>query len=97
MSDISNIRLPEFSRRLAFRRLATIAGGAVMLGTTMITNRSFADPTKSPQKIAGYQVTPSGTAQCDNCKEFEAPSSCKTVEGSVAPTGWCRIYIKKPA
>jgi hypothetical protein len=97
MSDLMNIRSRQLSRRLAFRSLATLAGGAVILGTTMRANRAVADATKNAQKTAGYQATPQGAARCDNCKEFEAPSSCKTVEGSISPTGWCRIYIKMPA
>jgi hypothetical protein len=28
---------------------------------------------------------------------FEAPSSCKTVDGTVSPQGWCMVYAKKPA
>lgn len=68
-----------------------------MLSTTMSANRAVAEATKNAQKTAGYQSTPQGADQCDNCKEFEAPSSCKTVEGAISPTGWCRIYAKKPA
>jgi hypothetical protein len=26
---------------------------------------------------------------------FEPPSTCKTVEGTVSPDGWCKIYVKK--
>jgi hypothetical protein len=29
--------------------------------------------------------------------QFEAPSSCKTVDGTVAAQGWCMVYAKKPA
>jgi hypothetical protein len=28
---------------------------------------------------------------------FEAPNSCKTVEGTISPEGWCMVYAKKPA
>ena len=97
MSDATKIQSDELSRRSALQKLATIASGAAMLGTTMIESRAVAAPTKDAQKTVGYKPTPSGTAQCDNCSQFEAPSSCKTVEGTIAPTGWCRINIKKPA
>jgi hypothetical protein len=32
----------------------------------------------------------------ENCSLFEAPSSCKTVDGTVSPKGWCMVYAKKP-
>ena len=51
--------------------------------------------TKAAQKMVGYQSKPMGAAQCNNCKNFEAPSSCKVVDGVVAPTGWCRLYAQK--
>jgi hypothetical protein len=35
--------------------------------------------------------------ECDNCSQFEPPSSCKVVDGAVNPTGWCKVYVKKPA
>jgi hypothetical protein len=50
---------------------------------------------KVSQKSVRYQDTPKGEQRCDNCALFEAPSSCKTVEGPVAPEGWCMVYAKK--
>ena len=52
---------------------------------------------KVSQKIVKYQDTPKGELRCDNCALFEAPSSCKTVDGTIAPQGWCAVYAKKPA
>jgi hypothetical protein len=51
--------------------------------------------TKFAQSIAGYQSKPMGSAQCSTCKSFEAPSSCKVVEGIIAPSGWCRLYAQR--
>jgi High potential iron-sulfur protein len=50
---------------------------------------------KASQKAVAYQDTPKGEQSCANCRVFEPPSSCKTVEGTVSPNGWCKIYIKK--
>jgi hypothetical protein len=44
-----------------------------------------------------YQDTPKGEQRCENCIQFEAPSTCKTVDGTVAAQGWCMVYAKKPA
>jgi hypothetical protein len=70
---------------------AGAATGAVILGTT---TPAYA---KVAQKAVKYQDTPKGEQRCDNCALFEAPSSCKTVDGTVSPEGWCMVYAKKPA
>ena len=67
------------------------------LGTTVSGTRVAEAQTKATQKAVGYQDTPKGAQRCDNCRQFEPPSSCKTVEGTVAPAGWCKVYVKKPA
>ena len=71
--------------------------GAAMLGATVSASREAAAQTKATQKAVGYQDTPHGAQRCDNCLQFEPPSSCKTVDGKIAPAGWCKIYVKKPA
>jgi hypothetical protein len=71
---------------------ASIAGAAAVMGTS-----TAAHAAKVSQKVVKYQDTPKGEQRCDNCALFEAPSSCKTVDGTVAPQGWCIVYAKKPA
>jgi len=34
--------------------------------------------------------------QCKYCTNFESPSSCKIVEGEIAPNGWCEYYTYSP-
>ncbi len=82
---------PKFSRRAVLRNAAVAAGGAAILGTAM----SRPAAAKAPQKAVGYQDTPHGAQQCDNCSQFVAPDSCKVVDGKVSPTGWCKVYVKK--
>ncbi len=96
MDDVAKIRPAELSRRSILRNLAVTAGGAAVLGTAS-GNRVAAAQAKVAQKVVGYQDTPKGAQRCDNCTQFEAPSSCKVVEGSIAPAGWCKVYVKKPA
>jgi hypothetical protein len=71
---------------------ASIAGGIAVIGTS-----TPAQATKAPQKVVKYQDTPKGEQRCDNCDLFEAPSSCKNVDGIIAPQGWCIVYRKKQA
>ena len=44
-----------------------------------------------------YQPDPKDGKQCDGCNFFVAPNSCKMVDGDIAPTGWCLLWVKKPA
>ncbi|MGA8900882.1 high-potential iron-sulfur protein [Bradyrhizobium sp.] len=90
MTDESKV-----SRRHVLTVAAGVAGavtGAAVIGTT-----TPARAAKAPQKAVKYQDTPKGDQSCENCALFEAPSSCKTVDGVISPQGWCMVYAKKPA
>jgi hypothetical protein len=86
-------------RTISRRQVLTIAaGGASIAGATAIIGTSTpAQAAKVPQKIVKYQDTPKGEQRCDNCDLFEAPSSCKNVDGTIAAQGWCIVYRKKQA
>jgi len=47
------------------------------------------------QKGASYQPTPKGKQRCDGCNQWQPPAGCKTVEGVIAPAGWCLLYAPK--
>jgi hypothetical protein len=85
----------EPSRRSILRNMAITVGGAAIFATTARGNPAAAQA-KLAQKAVSYQDTPKGAARCDNCKQFAAPSSCKIVDGSVQPAGWCTVYVKAP-
>lgn len=97
VDDELEITATEISRRSILRKLALTAGAAAMLGGTASGIRSAAAQTKVSQKLVHYQDTPKGTQRCDDCMYFVAPSSCKLVEGTIEPAGWCQLYAKKPA
>ncbi len=50
---------------------------------------------KMAQKAVRYQDTPKDGKQCSGCNLFIAPDACKTVDGKIAPTGWCAVWVKK--
>jgi len=52
---------------------------------------------KLAQAAVKYQTTPKDGHQCDGCVQFVAPNSCKLVDGDIAATGWCALWVKKPA
>jgi hypothetical protein len=86
-----------FRRSVLQSFVFTAAGGIAVLCASLVGVRSAVAQTKASQKAVGYQDMPKGIQQCDNCTQFAAPASCKVVEGNVAPAGWCRMYLKKPA
>ena len=49
-----------------------------------------------PPSAVAYQATPKDGRQCDGCNFFVAPNACKSVTGPIAPTGWCKLWVKKP-
>lgn len=83
------------SRRTVLRSAATGAGAITLLGAGSTFPACAA--AKVSQASVGYQDSPKGTQSCANCNVFEAPSSCKTVEGTVAAQGWCKIWVPKKA
>jgi hypothetical protein len=54
-------------------------------------------PTKKvPQASVQYQTKPKGEQKCSNCMNFIAESNtCKLVEGSITPEGWCKLWVQK--
>jgi len=85
------------SKGISRRQVLTGATGASIAGTAaLIGSSTTAHAAKVPQKAVKYQDTPKGDQRCDNCALFEAPSSCKTVDGTVSAQGWCIVYAKKP-
>ncbi len=98
MSDTPAISATRHSRRTLLRALTlAAAGGAAMLGANAIGTGEAAAQAKASQKAVGYQDTPKGAQQCDNCRQWQAPASCKVVEGTIASAGWCKMYVKAPA
>ncbi len=97
MKEAPKVHSAELSRRSLLRNVAFAAGGAAVLGTTVGAIRDAEAQTKVAQSAVGYQDTPKGAQQCDNCMQWLPPSSCKVVSGAIKPTGWCRFYVKKPA
>lgn len=51
---------------------------------------------KMSQSAAKYQATPKGDQRCDGCALFQAPDACKSVSGTIAPEGWCKLFVPKP-
>lgn len=85
------------SRRTALR-------AAIGLMTFGAAERAVAQQAPAPaptqkvaQKTAQYQTVPKNGQSCNKCVNFEPPSSCKLVAGTISPAGWCLLFAPKPA
>jgi len=87
---LPHLWLTNFSRRHLLRSAAHMAGAAALIGTSATQTRAA----KVSQGSVAYQSSPKGNQRCGSCRQFQAPSSCKMVEGSISPQGWCRLWVK---
>ena len=76
------------------RRTVLIGAAAAAPVLALMTSAAEA---KMAQAAVKYQTTPKDGHQCDGCNFFEAPNGCKMVDGEIAPTGWCALWVKKAA
>lgn len=95
VSNLKSWQSIDLSRRNLLRGAFVAVGGGVLAGASMAASTSQA-ANKMPQKAVNYQATPKGKAQCDNCAQWQAPASCKIVQGVISPSGWCTVYAPKP-
>ena len=72
--------------------LLAAAGSAPLIALTASEAQA-----KLAQTAVKYQADPKDGKQCDGCNFFVAPNACKMVDGDIAPTGWCSLWVKKPA
>ena len=77
----------KLSRRVVLRG-AVVAAGAVPVLLSGVTS-AYA---KVKQEQVRYQKEPKDGQQCSKCANFEAPSSCKLVDGVIDPNGWCQLF-----
>jgi hypothetical protein len=83
----------KLSRRSMLARTAGLAG-ATLAGTVIPIELASAQQ-KVAKEAMKYQDKPNGDMRCDNCSQFVAPSSCKVVDGTISPSGYCLAWVKK--
>jgi hypothetical protein len=87
------------SRRLLIQSAATLAAGTV-IGGVQIPKATA--QTKLSKEAVKYQDKPNGEKECDDCIQFipgktaGAAGTCKVVEGSIDPHGYCIAFVPKP-
>jgi hypothetical protein len=80
----------------------TTLRAAISLMTFGAAGRALAQQAPAPaqkidQKAVQYQTFPKNGQSCNKCVNFEPPSSCKLVAGTISPAGWCLLFGPKPA
>ena len=78
----------SIARRTLIKALAGGGAGGLALSAAGV---GVAAP-KATRKMAEYQDHPKDIFSCSICSLFEAPKSCKVVEGEVSPKGWCNLF-----
>ncbi len=91
MKKLIQIGSAEISRRSLLAGVA-VAGSAPIFAMSVTPAMA-----KISQSAVAYQTSPKDDRSCSNCNLFQAPSTCKTVDGTVSPNGWCKIWVKKAA
>lgn len=81
------------SRRRFLHCSAAVVGGIGLAGA--VAAPSPAADTKVAPNLVGYQDSPKGSQECDNCQYFQAPNACRVVAGAISPKGWCKMWLKK--
>ena len=81
----------DLSRRRLLSGVTLVLGGGAMVAAGFSSGPAAAK-SKMPQITVSYRTTPRGKSRCDNCTQWQAPSSCKTVAGVIVPAGWCSLY-----
>ena len=79
------------------RRHIPLAAVAAISAATAVNNcpAAAAAEMKISANAVGYQDHPNGDKQCSECVHFVPPSSCKIVEGTISPHGYCRIFARR--
>ncbi len=80
------------SQKSVSRRTVLLAAASAAPALALTTGAAQA---KMAQAAVHYQPDPKDGHQCDGCAFFIAPNSCKMVDGTIAPTGWCALYSAK--
>jgi hypothetical protein len=76
------------------RRTVLIAAAGAVPALALMSGVAEA---KLAQTAVKYQPDPKDGKQCSACNLFVEPNACKQVDGEIAPTGWCVLWVKKPS
>jgi hypothetical protein len=82
----------KLSRRSMLKSFVVVSGAAC---AGLLSNRQAAAQGKASKEAMKYQDHPDGDKKCSECMQFVPPGSCKVVEGTISPNGYCIAFVKK--
>ena len=82
------------SERISRRDAVFSTALALGVGAAVPATRARAQQ-KITQAAAKYQDQPKAQQNCAVCVNFQPPSACKFVQGTISPTGWCLLFAPK--
>jgi hypothetical protein len=94
MPNLTNSIKEGVCRRSLLKSVPMFAGA--IISTNVVAQNLFAQA-KLTHEASKYQDHPNNGQQCSGCVQFVAPASCKVVEDPVAASGWCQLFVAKPA
>ena len=74
-------------------RSALLLSGAACAGA--LQSQVAEAQQKASKATMKYQDKPNGEQKCSSCQQFEPPSACKVVDGTISPNGYCIAWVKK--
>lgn len=77
------------------RRLLQITASTVPASLLLGFGGAARAQQKTPQKVVKYQDKPKEGQKCSDCTFFTEPDSCRVVEGTISPEGWCTLFQLK--
>ena len=89
----------KMSRRSILKGAALLAGIAIV--PAVVASKGASAASKASQAAMHYQGHPNGQLECVNCTQFipgksaKANGTCKVVEGSISPHGYCLAFAPK--
>jgi len=90
MTGKPSSRSAPLSRRALLQAAAGVGGAALIFEAN--GGSAVAAP-KLSQKVVAYQDHPDGDKRCSKCAQFQPPSACKLVDGTISPDGYCRFFV----
>lgn len=85
--------------RRSFIKTATLLAGIIAIPVTIMSKEAFA--AKMSKASMQYQNDPKDGHSCNTCIQFlpaksaKADGTCKLIDGTINPNGWCLAYTAK--
>ena len=96
LPETTDAKRDEILSRRKVLRAALVVGCSMFVPITLFSSSATAADNKVPKASVKYQNQPTGEQKCGTCMNFiAATKTCKRVEGSIAPDGWCILWAKK--